>query len=119
MLPLAGCAPSINLSDRVDYLVQVRDAEERAVSEASVQAEFRNQFAKVEGRTDREGIFALDQDVSPWTTTSARGVLPWLRVMVRKVGYEPLVVDLDSSQFVHHGMRLRRVEAVTLRRRDP
>jgi len=88
----AGCAPSIPLSDKVEVEFQVRDPEGRAVPGAFVQVEIR----------------------SPWPPTSARRSLPWLRE-----GCEPLVLHLDSRQFIGRGARLRRMEAVSLRKAAP
>ena len=116
----AGCIGPDFLTEKVEYEVQIRGMFGGFVEGAKVVAMPLTWADRrtVEGRTDSRGRCSLETRQACAFQSSERGVV-WLRLQVEAEGFDSLVLDLDRSQFVDDGGRLRRVEAVTLRKRLP
>ena len=116
---MGGCA-SILDSGRVTYELQVReDGSLAPVVDASMRVEHGQPYQSFEMETDSDGVGRVDFDIPPFAQSFGTHKPYWLRVTVRKEGFEPRVLELDWPDFVKQGSRFRRVESVLLHRGAP
>jgi len=118
-----GCIGPDILAEKVSYEVQVSGGFDfvegaRVVARPLTWVNPERDHRTVEGRTDARGRCSLETRQACAFQSSERGLV-WLRLQVEAEGFEPLALDLDRSQFIDDGGRLRRVEAVHLRKKQP
>ena len=121
VLSSAGCLGADLLSEPAVYELQVREPWGPFVPDARVVARplTWTDGRTVEGRTDARGRCALEVRQStlggPARASDLRA-LPWLSVVVEADGFQGRAFFFTRDEFVDDGGKLRRVEAVTLKR---
>jgi len=69
--------------------------------------------------TDQDGVAQADFSLPPFAESIGNHEPYWLRVTVRKEGFESRIRVLEWTDFVRQGSRFRRVESVLLHRGAP